>query len=322
MILAELNTHRLFTRNSASSRAIPFKKMVEMVETDPFIPIAWQKDHIGMQGNEYFTGWRAKIIELAWRTAAAAAVVSAKKLHKLGLTKQLANRLLEPFMWHTVLVTATEFENFFNLRCPQYNYGREYFKSKKDFIKAFTSIHGFDSDIKLINSTTDLEWLKTNKGQAEVHMMELAACIWDALNEHKPEKLEAGEWHIPFGNTFDGDKLLDLALQLDLNPKNFETYQTLRIKIAVARCARLSYMTFDGEIDYMKDIQLYDRLLQSGHMSPFEHVARAMSSNEYSSFVKGRKLTNNSFHPNDKGWCYNLRGFINQRYIISENYDI
>ena len=55
MILAELNTHRVFSKNSASSRAIPFKKMVEMVENDPFIPYAWQKDHKGMQGKEYFS---------------------------------------------------------------------------------------------------------------------------------------------------------------------------------------------------------------------------------------------------------------------------
>ena len=54
-ILAELNTHRMFSRNSASSRAIPFEKMVKMVQEDPFIPIAWQKDHKGMQGTEYFT---------------------------------------------------------------------------------------------------------------------------------------------------------------------------------------------------------------------------------------------------------------------------
>jgi thymidylate synthase ThyX len=55
IVLAEFNTHRMFSRNSASSRAIPFKKMVKMVEENPFIPIAWQKDHKGMQGTEYFT---------------------------------------------------------------------------------------------------------------------------------------------------------------------------------------------------------------------------------------------------------------------------
>ena len=55
IIHAELLTHRLFSRNAASSRAIPAKKMIKMIEEDPFIPIAWQKAHKGMQGTEYIT---------------------------------------------------------------------------------------------------------------------------------------------------------------------------------------------------------------------------------------------------------------------------
>ena len=55
IILAEVNTHRMLSKNTSSSRAIPFKKMVEAVQNDPFIPIAWQKEHTGMQGYEYFT---------------------------------------------------------------------------------------------------------------------------------------------------------------------------------------------------------------------------------------------------------------------------
>lgn len=113
-ILAELNTHRVFSRNSASSRAIPFNKMLESVQTDPFIPIAWMKDHSGMQGNEYFTD----TLELhnQWYIARDLAIQQAKALSGLGLTKQIVNRLLEPFLWHTVIVTATEWENFFALR--------------------------------------------------------------------------------------------------------------------------------------------------------------------------------------------------------------
>ena len=128
-ILAELNTHRVFSRNSASSRAIPFEKMVKMVEEDPFIPIAWQKDHKGMQGSDYITS-RAGIehCQNLWLLARDKAVESAKNLREIVgfdftsyngksypstiddtfsdfsddenilLTKQLCNRLLEPFM--------------------------------------------------------------------------------------------------------------------------------------------------------------------------------------------------------------------------------
>ncbi|HMT68769.1 MAG TPA: HNH endonuclease [Saprospiraceae bacterium] len=122
-ILAELNTHRMFSRNSASSRAIPFEKMVKMVEENPFIPIAWQKDHKGMQGNEYFqseTGENVHKLVEGWLDARNSAVQIATGLHNSNVTKQLCNRLLEPFMWHTVIISATGFSNFFELRCPIY----------------------------------------------------------------------------------------------------------------------------------------------------------------------------------------------------------
>jgi hypothetical protein len=54
IILAEFNTHRMFSRNSASSRAIPFNKMIKAIEDNPFVPLGFQKDHKGMQGTEYF----------------------------------------------------------------------------------------------------------------------------------------------------------------------------------------------------------------------------------------------------------------------------
>lgn len=112
------------SRNSASSRAIPFKRMVEMVKEDPFIPIAWQKEHTGMQGVEYLDEGLSKIAEAQWRLAAAQACENTLKLtselYGVQATKQIANRLLEPFMWHTVLISFTEIQNFFDLRCPSY----------------------------------------------------------------------------------------------------------------------------------------------------------------------------------------------------------
>ena len=134
-ILAEFNTHRLFTRNSASSRAIPFNKMVLSVTDHPFIPMAWQQDHKGMQGSEYLDDlpasyisdllhdgytarqilngiWAGTLPERPHGSALYNAVECAKELNQFKATKQLANRLLEPFMYHTVLVTATEWDNF------------------------------------------------------------------------------------------------------------------------------------------------------------------------------------------------------------------
>jgi len=81
-ILAELNTHRVFSRNSASSRAIPFKRMVEKCKEDPFIPIAWQKDHSGMQGTEYFTEREADslCLEQCWDVSKNNAITMATTL--------------------------------------------------------------------------------------------------------------------------------------------------------------------------------------------------------------------------------------------------
>jgi hypothetical protein len=142
IVLAELNTHRMLSKNSASSRAIPFKKMVKMVEENPFVPIAFQKEHKGMQGSEYFTDdefitldtggeWAGgvtthfkadELLRSEWIAGSKSFIKEAKRLNSLGVTKQLCNRQLETYMWHTVILTGTEFSNFFKLRCPVYEF--------------------------------------------------------------------------------------------------------------------------------------------------------------------------------------------------------
>lgn len=211
IILAELNTHRMLSKNSASSRAIPFNKMVEAVQNNPFIPIAWQKDHKGMQGTEYWTDddtvtvgegdeyeRYTKIYSATehfiteWLEARDLAIAQSYELNRLGVTKQLCNRLLEPFMWHTVLITGSKegWDNFHSLRNPIYELNEGItFKSKKEMIAHYSNIDFSDKN--------DLWWLSKNKGQAEIHMMQLAECIWDAFNESNPKELKAGDYHIP-----------------------------------------------------------------------------------------------------------------------------
>jgi len=117
MILAEFNTHRMFSRNSASSRAIPTHKVIEMVKNDPFVPIKFIKEHKGMQGYEYLSDDEAFWAKKTWLMGAEYAIHQAELLStKHKVSKQFANRMLEPYMWHKVLVTATEWENFFALR--------------------------------------------------------------------------------------------------------------------------------------------------------------------------------------------------------------
>lgn len=204
-ILAELNTHRVLSKNSASSRAIPFKKMRESVLTNPFIPVAWQKDHSGMQGSEYFTENDDASLNISaeWLEARNEAVTKATGLHKKGVTKQMVNRLLEPFMWHTVLISASDWDNFFELRCPQYYAEPEgkYYKSKKDFVNQFWNPTFVGSDVSAVMKVDDwdtLKWLQLNKGQADIHMMMLAEAMWDQYQSSIPIKLKENEWHIPF----------------------------------------------------------------------------------------------------------------------------
>ena len=116
-VLAEFNTHRKFSRNSASSRAIPYAKMRERVIMNPAIPLVWATEQKGMQGGEPLDPGLVGNAKLAWLNAAGKAIEEADNLVKLGVHKSIANRLLEPFLWHTIIVSSTEWDNFFSQRC-------------------------------------------------------------------------------------------------------------------------------------------------------------------------------------------------------------
>lgn len=113
---AEFMTHRVFSRNASSSRAIPVAKMIEQVRTRPAKPIHWGKNQPGMQAREQLSGFDLITANDLWDDAANAAADLAEKMNSLGLHKQVANRILEPFQHMHVVVTATEWANFFELR--------------------------------------------------------------------------------------------------------------------------------------------------------------------------------------------------------------
>jgi thymidylate synthase ThyX len=116
IVLAEFNTHRMFSRSSASSRAIPVPDRIAAVRRDPFIPAAFGKNQRGMQAATTLAEGETKEALSAWTSAMDTALFYAGRLAELEVHKQLANRLLEPFSWHTVIVTATEWQNFWGLR--------------------------------------------------------------------------------------------------------------------------------------------------------------------------------------------------------------
>jgi len=238
--------------------------MVKMVQEDPFIPIKWMKDHKGMQGTEYLDKQYSFECEQTWLNARDEVIKKADHLSGYGLTKQICNRLLEPFMWHTVIATASEWQNFFALRAHD---------------------------------------------QAEIHIQELAYKMLDEYNANTPKILKAGEWHIPFGDKVDGGRLYKLQLEQaqTKGPGKADSDEELKVKISTARCARVSYLNFEGKDDYEADIKLHDTLLSSGHMSPFEHCAKAMSRSEY---YDSAELCEKP------GWSGNFEGFIQYRKMI------
>lgn len=116
-VLAEFNTHRVFSRNSASSRAVPTSKLLDKVAGDPVFPLEWGRNKAGMSADDVLDAREEDAAKRVWLSARDAAVEHARRLMEFKVHKQELNRILEPFLWHTVIVTSTEWENFFALRC-------------------------------------------------------------------------------------------------------------------------------------------------------------------------------------------------------------
>lgn len=211
-ILAEVNTHRALSRNSASSRAIPIKTMLRNIWKQPAEPVSWGQNCKGMQAKGELPKHRQVLARIIWLAACYFSCLFSWLLNKIGVHKQLANRVTEPWAHMTTIVTATEWGNFFNLRCHK---------------------------------------------DAQPEFQELAFQMLECYVRSKPHRLDWGQWHLPFA---------ELAGRLT---------QEQMLKVSVARCARVSYLNFEGKIDHEKDFQLCDSLIQSGHCSPLEHAAMA-----------------------------------------------
>lgn len=229
IVLAEFNTHRMLSRNSASSRAIPIERMLARVQDDPFIPTYWGRNQKGMQAEQELSAMDQHDARYAWLSARDRAVAYAKDLLAAGVHKQITNRLLEPWLWQTVIVTATEWQNFFALRCHP---------------------------------------------DAQPEIREIAVRMKALYEQRTPFPVKEGTWHLP---------LVDDGAELAADGFTLEQIRD----ISVGRCARVSYLTHDGKRDPQADLELCDRLRASGHMSPFEHVARAISTPELSGNLTG-----------------------------------
>lgn len=222
-ILAELNTHRMLSRNSASSRAIPVTKVMKQVLSDPAVPVAWGKNQKGMQARAELAGWRRALARRLFLLARFPALVFAWLLTKAGLHKQVTNRILEPWVWHTAIISATEWDNFFRLR---------------------------------------------RHPDAQPEFYELANCVWDAMQQSYPRRLEWGEWHTPY---IDDDMPVRMSRTNCAIDDPILTYP----KVSAACCARVSYVRQNDRRATQDDVAMSDKLAHDGHFSPLEHPAKA-----------------------------------------------
>lgn len=248
IVLAEFNTHRVFSRNSASSRAIPVKKRIDAVINDPFIPASFGKNTKGMQAVEDLDEESSKEAERVWRESCADAIKHASQLSQMGVHKQLANRVLEPYSWHTVIVTATEWSNFFALRC---------------------------------------------NADAQPEIRTIAEMMQALYDTNRPTFLADGQWHCPYVDDDEIDQILidEERLGWTSVDHNIVAY------VSAGRCARVSYLTHAGKRDWKEDVALSRRLLEHGHMSPFEHVATPLVPERLGAFD-----TSYTFSGNFRGW--------------------
>jgi thymidylate synthase ThyX len=242
-IHGEMMTHRVFSRNASSSRAVPTVKLLEEARSDALraTPVFWGKNQKGMQAAEELEGSHLYCAQDEWKRAALSVVGHAEWMANNGVHKQIVNRLLEPFSHINVIVTATEWDNFFGLRLHK---------------------------------------------DAQPEMRALAVTMWEARQVSVPKPLKPGEWHLPYvlGEEFQEHAEGDWPIER-------------LIKVSVARCARVSYLSFDtGKRSTVEeDLALYDRLMgaQPFHASPAEH--QATPDQQIQTGVTGRQTT---------GGCY------------------
>jgi hypothetical protein len=277
-IHSELMTHRDRARNAASSRAIPWKRftkeyqhytrddlapldayvkncMYSMIMTEPVVPISFGLEQKGMQSGDELTGEKRDQAINIWLLARNAAIIYADELSKLGVHKSICNRLTEPFMWITTLFTATEWENFFRLRCHE--------AAEKHFQK----IAGMMREVK-----NNAEPRSLSSGQW--HLPYVTKMTDDPLYWQ-------GEEGIAIHNAVQKGEL-GITDTERVSGKSWMQIGTERIKrISAGRSARLSYLTHEGKRDWNEDLKLFSTLIERTdnviHASPLEHVNESSS---------------------------------------------
>lgn len=295
-IHAEFMTHRLFSRNAASSRAIPVARAIELIKADTARPIHWGKNQPGMSAKEECNepvGATAHAFgatrEGAWDFARDKAISVAEAFDKAGYHKQIVNRLMEPFSHIKVVCTATEYDNFF--------------------------------------------WLRRHP-DAQPEIQELAEKMYQAMQSSDPVSLKPGEWHVPYYG--DGRWIPTNSVRLgrfeQLDEALDEHGNSLKDALAISSscCAQVSYRRLNDSLEKAKDI--FDRLITSkpAHASPMEHQATPMAEARFreddqvlllvqpdAGTLDSKGITH--FDRHSYAWSGNFCGWIQHRQLIEDN---
>jgi len=240
-------------------------KMLSALKRDWAIPSYWGKNTAGMQALGELSPADKPVAEEIWKQGMEGAVYIASQLNSLEVHKQTANRVLEPYSHISVVVTATEWDNFYTLRDHE---------------------------------------------DAQPEIQRLAKTMKIAVSRSSPLEIHPGEWHLPFVSM---DEIASL--------ESGTTLEELQ-KASVARCARVSYLNHDKSAPSLeKDIELADRLLEAGHMSPFEHQGTPMEGNGKIVKLGGVHHYLNQdgvthFDRNGLFWSGNFQGWIQYRQML------
>lgn len=233
-IHSEFMTHRVFSRNASSSRAIPVKRMIEQVRNNPVSPPKVFMNQKGMVGETEADVATATEFYALWGEAAENACKIAEKMERLGIHKQHVNRILEPFQFIKVIVTATEWDNFFALRLAP---------DAQPEIRQLARVIYDEMDRYRNKEVGVLEVSIPRKDCPDIFVDKVHTIV-----------------SLPY------------ITDEDIKEIGKDNYRQL-MKISAARCARVSYNNHDGSNpDLEKDMKLYDRLYESRHLSPMEHA--------------------------------------------------
>ena len=314
VILAEVNTHRMLSRNTASSRAIPSHKQRSRVLLDPFVPVSIGANKKGMQAGEELSGWRRWMCETIWSSARYPMVFASWLLDKLGAHKQVVNRIVEPWTWTQQIVTCTDIKNVFKLR--------NHPDAEPHFQELAAQMQRQVEVVEQVYRSFNLNRLNENGPMVKV----VAGEGIGTVQVLQPGYHGAGDmdWHLPFIDQKDiwaAQALVNSAMNDEYtrrmggrwgNSKDRTGLPPLTVlevlkMVSTARCARVSYFLPENgqRSDIERDMELCERLSSSGHWSPFEHVATPTADDTYFGNFRSWKQYRKYFdgeHGGDRWW--------------------